>query len=315
MTEACEPAAPPPWEAWRRALPRPARPMAPLRWYGGKGNLLGFVLPVLRAAGVGAEVYCEPYFGGGSLFFAKAPHPVECINDKDERLIGLYRVLQDRAAAEALIHRLTFTPYSRAEFARALSLRDDPDPVTAAWALFVCQGQGFSGRANSVGNWSVCRERKAKPQKKMLSRLRLLHEWHDRLMHASVECRCALHVLRQWDSPATLFYLDPPYPAATRAKGSDSEYRHEADDAHHAALLALLPRLAGRVVLSGYPNAAYDQALAGWRKLERQTACHAAGRGRGSGLTGAGAAKAKVARTEVLWLNPAAAAASGMLDL
>jgi len=36
------------------------------------------------------------------------------------------------------------------------------------------------------------------------------------------------------------------------------------------------------------------------------TACHAAGKGRNSGLQGAGAAKAKVPRTEAVWRNPRA---------
>ena len=145
------------WEAWRRALPRPKRPMAPVRWLGGKGKLIGFVWPVLRAAGAGAEVYCEPYSGAGSLFFALPRHPVEVINDLDQRLVTLYRALQDEAQCRQLIHRLTFTPYSRAEFIRALALRDDPDPVTAAWALFTAQNQGFGGRANTGGNWGVAR--------------------------------------------------------------------------------------------------------------------------------------------------------------
>ena len=58
----------PPWEAWRRGLKRASRPMAPVQWYGGKGNLLGFIRPIL--AGIEADVYCEPYFGAGSAFFS-----------------------------------------------------------------------------------------------------------------------------------------------------------------------------------------------------------------------------------------------------
>lgn len=140
-------------------------------------------------------------------------------------------------------------------------------------------------------------------------RLGLLSDWHDRLMHAYLDCRDACDVIRTWDSPRTLFYLDPPYPCATRAKGSRAVYRFEADDTHHQTLLALVPQLQGRVVLSSYPNAAYDRALAGWQRRERQTTCYAAGRGRGSKLKGTGAAWANVPRTEVLWLNPSAAAA------
>jgi DNA adenine methylase len=279
--------------------------MAPVRWYGGKGNLLGFIRPLL--AGIEADVYCEPYFGAGSLFFSLPRRPVEVINDLDQRLVNFYRVLQDPERCVALVHRLTFTLYSRAEFIRALDLRDDPDPVTAAWAMYTAQNQGFSGVAMSPGNWS--RSVSDPNQRRWRSRLALLQEWHDRLQHAAIDCRCALDVIRSWDSPETLFYLDPPYLQSTRSQSPSGRYVRDGDDAHHKDLLALLPQLEGFVVLSGYSSDAYEQGLSGWRKVERRTVCHAAGRVRGSGLKGNGAAKAKMPRTEVLWLNHAAAAA------
>lgn len=230
-------------------------------------------------------------------------------NDLDERLVNLYRVLQDEAQCRALINRLTFTPYSRAEFIRALQSRDDPDPVTAAWAMYTAQNQGFGGQAASAGNWGRAFSARRSEPRRWCSRLRLLSAWHDRLTHAYLDCRDACDVIRAWDSPGTLFYLDPPYPCATRAKGSRVAYRLDVDDTHHQALLALVPQLQGRVVLSSYQNAAYDRALAGWQRRERPTTCHAAGRVNGSKLKGTGAARANVPRTEVLWLNPAAAAA------
>jgi len=46
------------------------------------------------------------------------------------------------------------------------------------------------------------------------------------------------------------------------------------------------------VVVSGYPSALYDDALSGWRRVEKAALAH-------------GAKK----RIEVLWINPSAAAA------
>ena len=57
-----------------------ARLRSPLWWFGGKGNMTAKLLPLLPRH----EQYDEPFFGGGSVFFAKAPCPHETINDADE---------------------------------------------------------------------------------------------------------------------------------------------------------------------------------------------------------------------------------------
>lgn len=56
--------------------------------------------------------------------------------------------------------------------------------------------------------------------------------------------------------------------------------------------MAALCGLTGMVVLSGYASALYDDALPGWRRTETRALADGARE-----------------RTEVLWLNPACAAA------
>ena len=60
-------------------------------------------------------------------------------------------------------------------------------------------------------------------------------------------------------------------------------------------------------MLSGYEHPVYQPLVdAGWDVIRFETACHAAGRTRESGIQGKGAAKAKAPRTEVVWRNPRA---------
>ena len=81
---------------------------------------------------------------------------------------------------------------------------------------------------------------------------------------------------------------------------------------HHLATDPLEPRAAGAllaapgaVILSGYAHEVYDPLiLAGWARIDWQTACHAAGKTRHTGIQGAGSATAKQPRTESVWLNP-----------
>jgi DNA adenine methylase len=83
-----------------------------------------------------------------------------------------------------------------------------------------------------------------------------------------------------------LFFVDPPYVACTRRMSAF--YRHEMNDAAHLALLEKLKTVKGRVMISGYASALYDDTLTGWQRLTHR---HYA------------AASGAKERTEVLWIS------------
>jgi DNA adenine methylase len=119
----------------------------------------------------------------------------------------------------------------------------------------------------------------------------------ERLRGVVIENRDACEVMAQHDSPETLHYVDPPYLPETRAPSNKYDlkhrmYRHELTREDHVRLLEYLRGLKGMVALSGYASPLYDDALADWKRDEM--------------LTHADGARE---RTEVLWLNPACAAA------
>jgi DNA adenine methylase len=92
------------------------------------------------------------------------------------------------------------------------------------------------------------------------------------------------------DGNETVHYVDPPYVAITRNKGSD--YRHEMTDEDHSALAEVLHDLRGAVVLSGYSSQLYDSLYGDWKRVKR--ASHADG---------------ARDRVEVLYLSPNCGAA------
>lgn len=289
----------------RAAHPAPrALACGPLQYYGGKGQLARRLLPFVD---VGLPRYCEPYCGGASVFFAKTPVPHEVLNDLDGAVVNFFRQLREHGPA--LAEMLAATPYSRAEFVAALAVGRDASPLLSAWATFVKANQGFAGEAKTAGNWGrsmrVCSGvAMAMEVSHWRSRVLRLAAQAERLSRAYIECRDAVDCLTYWDTPATLHYVDPPYVAATRVKGSRGAYRHEMTDEDHRRLLACLVDLKGAVVLSGYRSPLYDEALAGWRRIDIPTACHAAGRTRTSKLRGKGAVLKHAARVESVWLSP-----------
>lgn len=288
-----------------RHIPTPNRVMAPCRWYGGKALLAKHIVPLLPRG----RVYVEPYMGMASVFWhLDPPYPVEVLNDIDGRVVNLFRVLQDRAMFCDFAHRVRWTMYARDELQRAIDTPDDSPPVDRAWAFFVRCNMGMSGiPAVTAGKWSRTFESSrgmAETASKWRSRVSLLRAWHDRLSRVQIDSRDALEVIRYWDTPDTVFYLDPPYVHSTRAKGNTAVYGSEQSDSHHAELVATLLAINGQAVLSGYDTPIYAPlTAAGWRRVDIETACFAAGRVRGSGLQGIGAVMEKAPRTEVLWVK------------
>lgn len=281
---------------------------APVTWYGGKGNMIKKLMPLVPPGG---RPYCEPYMGAASLFFARDPAPVEVLNDLDQDLVNLFRCLQDPDTFKELAHRLTWTLYSRAELARAIEILNgtESNPVMRAWAKFVAHNMAMSGiNPKTAGNWSrsfVPSGGMAMATSMWNARLSLLDAWHSRLMRVQIDCRDAIEVIRYWDTEDAVFYIDPPYHPDTRK--DKKVYAAETDHNHHARLVEALLSLKGKAVLSGYAHPVYAPLeQAGWQRIDFTTACCAAARTHRSGLQGEGAALKKVPRIETVWVNPAA---------
>lgn len=271
-------------------LRRPA-----LRWHGGKWRLAPWIIQHFPPH----RIYVEPFGGAGSVLLRKPRSYSEVYNDLDSEVVTLFRVLRNRATAEELIHRLRLTPFAREEFEAS----DSPGPceIERARALIIRSFMGFGSDATKTAVRTGFRGNSNR------SGTTPAHDWAnypdalaaivERLQGVVIEHRDASRVMQGHDGPDTLHYLDPPYPLGTRStKNGYHGYTHELTDADHLTLLDLARSLSGMVVISSYPSALYDQALADWTRVERSA--HADG---------------ARDRTEVLWLSPAAMARRGGL--
>lgn len=240
--------------------------------------------------------------GAGSVLLRKPRTYAEVYNDLDGEVVNLFRVLRNEDTAEHLIEKLHNTPFARAEF--ELSYEPACDEVEQARRTVVRSFMGF-GSAAASGHVTGFRANSNR------SGTTPAHDWMhfpdvlpaiiERLRGVVIENRPAHDVILQHDSPATLFYIDPPYPHEVRHDGSESKelYRHEMTEDDHRELADVLFSVKGMVVISGYPCDLYDEDLyAGWHRVTRNALAD-------------GARK----RTEVLWMNTHSEAWSKALPL
>jgi DNA adenine methylase len=274
----------------------------PIRWFGGKGNMLAKLRPYIPPH----RTYVEPYGGAAALLFDKEPAPVEVYNDLNDDLVNLYRVLRDPEQFAAFQRLATLTLYSRTECLEAQRRvkEEEGEGVERAWTFWVACRMGFSGCGDDQAGWSYARTASRRGMagtcSRFLSCIDALPRFHERLSRVQIESDDALAVMDRYDTPETFFYLDPPYVLSTRKEGG---YKHEMTEEQHETLVAHIQTLEGMVLLSGYAQPIYD-ALP-WETINFETASHAAGHTRGTGILGKGAAMKKQKRTETLWINPA----------
>lgn len=235
-------------------------------WYGGKYSHLGWLLPLLPWT----PVYCEPFGGSAAVLINREPASVEIYNDIDGELVNFFRVL--RQEPEELLRQLTFTPFSREEYALAISSEGDVSDLERARRFFVRARQTRTGlgQAASNGRWAHClltsRAGMAGAVSRWLGGIEGLGEVAQRIMRVQIEHDDAKAVIKRYASPDTLTYCDPPYDLESRPGGR--AYRYEMTKKQHEQLAALLHETEGKVAISGYRSAMMDSLYSDWNRYD-----------------------------------------------
>jgi DNA adenine methylase len=182
---------------------------SPFKWVGGKSRLRKYIVEMLSPH----TCYVEPFAGAAWVLFGKQRSDVEVINDIDDQLINFFRVLRDKP--EELIASFEWELVARSEFERLANT--DPTTLTdvqAAHRFYYIIMAGWGGELNyprfqtsimdgGHGNRLIGALKYLRPK---------LEPVHLRLRTVIIENMDWRDCIDRYDSPTTVFYVDPPYP-------------------------------------------------------------------------------------------------------
>jgi DNA adenine methylase len=177
--------------------------VGPLAYIGGKNRLAKQIIALFPKH----KTYVEAFAGGAQVFFHKDPSKVEVLNDLDGEVVNFFRVCQWHH--EELLRSLRFTLVSREWFdsfkaTNPIAFTD----VQRAVRFFYLQKNCFAGLVrNPTYHYHVTKQ----PGFNLERLPEVIEKTHKRLQKVQVEHLPYEEILKRYDRPSTLFYLDPPY--------------------------------------------------------------------------------------------------------
>lgn len=215
-------------------------PPSPMRHSGGKWKLLKEIAPLLVPALAKAEVFAEPYVGGGSVALWVAqnyPKLPIILNDRDPEVAALWRVLvgDEHEALAEMVRRRRPTRKFFGELTNGAASVDRH--LTFRRIMF--SRLAYDGRID--GGWSENR-RVRFDGADLARRIRRIHN----LLagRTTVFNEDALDLIQRLPAK-TVIYADPPYPTQ-----GPKLYRHAMSEGEHEALADALRRRRGPWLVS-----------------------------------------------------------------
>lgn len=221
----------------------------PISYYGGKQRMTNIILPMIPKH----KIYIEPFFGGGSIFFAKGPSFLEVINDVNDNVINFYRVF--KMDFRALKAEVEASLMSESLHKKALKIYQKPKGYTGikrAWAFWYVTNFSFANKPG--GGWKYdSGSSGSHAGRQCFHRRNGFKAYADRFDTVQISCRDALEVIRERDRKDIFFYLDPPYP------GTDQGHYKGYTEQDLEKLLKILESVHGKFLLSNYGSPLIDE--------------------------------------------------------
>ena len=147
-------------------------------------------------------IYVEVFGGGGSVLLNKERSVREVLNDANGNLINLYRVVREHP--DELKDRLLYVMHNREDFKiaqRRLAQFSYKDDILRAADFYQVVRQSYAGNGKQFS--PVARS--------MWAGFPAIDRVAGRLQGVTLEKEDFGVIFQRYDSPTTVFYIDPPY--------------------------------------------------------------------------------------------------------
>jgi DNA adenine methylase len=205
---------------------------------------------ILQYLPKGMPTYVEPFGGTGVVLLSKHPCRFEVFNDRHSGITDFYKCVRDRELLDRLVESIELSIHSREMFKWCHDTWENQnDVVERAFRWYYMTMYSFSRQGR---HWARSTNHKC-----LLSSIRdkipELPDIHERLKRVQIDNADYKVCIADYDSPDTLFYMDPPYLDAYKC------YKYWMTEGEHKKLLNTILDLKGVAVVSGYPNPMYDE--------------------------------------------------------
>jgi DNA adenine methylase len=200
----------------------------PFARVGGK-SLLVDDLEKLLPKNYESYNYVEPFAGGASLYFYKKPsNKYEILNDLDKNIYTLLKGFKTYKI-EKINNSFTKLPRTKAFFDKLKEATPKDNYSKFIRLLYLIKNSFFGqmGSFNSGRNYSQHAE---------------LPDYHERMKNTKVYNNSYDKIIKKYDTPDTIFYLDPPY---EKSKGL-----YENPFIDYDKLADIIKNIKGKVLLS-----------------------------------------------------------------
>lgn len=218
-------------------------------YLGGKFSTLPWLLPHIN---IPCTHRIDVMGGSGVALFNCDQAPIETYNDINGKVVNFFKVLRDNPAE--FIGLLELTPHSRREYSEAWFSEKDSDVEQARKFFIRCvQSIYAAGAQDKTKGWcsALIQSRCSISEKtnKWLRSVNNLYEVAERLKQIQIENKDFRYILKNYDSPGTVFYLDEPYDMTFR---SSTKYEFEFANQDFLDMEYYAKRVKGKIIISGY---------------------------------------------------------------